>query len=114
MENILKLVHVELFILIAVLYCLGLFLKLNKGFKREYTIPYILYGISLVLCQLYMSIVMDLGFGADIIITSFIQATLIAAVAVFGNELIKQGRVKKYDDVQTIISPKKANDILYK
>jgi len=99
MDNVLEFIQPELFILIPVLFALGLFLKLKKDFKKEYTIPYIILGISIVLCQLYMSIVLELGFAPKIFIISFIQSVLIAAVPVFGNELIKQAVVKKKDDI---------------
>ena len=99
MDKILEFVQPELFILVIVLYCIGLFLKLKQDFKHEYTIPYILAGISIILCQLYMSVVLELGFAPKIIIVSFIQAILIAAVAVFGNELVKQGLKKRQDDI---------------
>lgn len=113
MDNILSLIRPELFILIAVLYCIGLFLKLNPNFKKEYTIPYILVFISIVLCQAYMSIVLEMGFAPKIIIVSFIQAILIAAVPVFGNELLKQALRKRLDD-EAGASPSQVKKNLYK
>lgn len=104
MDKILSMIQSELFILIIFLYALGMFFKLYEGFKKEYTIPFILLGISVVICQLYMSVVLNMGFSADVVIVSLIQAVLIAAVAVFGNNLIKQMTVKRYEDTVKILS----------
>jgi len=98
MDKIIELIRPELFILVVFIYCLGLFLKLNKSFKKEYQIPYILLLVSIAICQAYMSKVLGLGFSAAVVITSLIQAVLIAAVAVFGNNLIKQATVKRNED----------------
>jgi len=99
MEQILANIQPELFILIIFIYALGLFLKLNDRFKKEYTIPYILLLVSVITCILWMGIVLSMGFKAIIIITAVVQGVLIAAIAVFGNELIKQQFNKKFDDV---------------
>lgn len=95
MENILEFVRPELFILIVFLYCAGLFLKKWDGFKKEWTIPYILLGISIVITMAYVSIYLGEGFSPPVIVAALIQAVLIAAVAVFGNELLKQFLVKR-------------------
>ena len=90
MENILEFIRPELFILIVFLYCVGLFLKLNEGFKKTWTIPYILLGISFLITLAYVSIYLGEGFSPPVIVAVVIQSVLIAAVTVFGNELIKQ------------------------
>lgn len=95
MENILEFIRPELFILIVFLYCVGLFLKLNKGFKQEWAIPYILLTVSFIITLAYVCIVLEEGFLPPVIVAVVIQSVLIAAVTVFGNELIKQILVKR-------------------
>jgi len=95
MENIMEFIRPELVILIAFLYCVGLFLKLNKNFKQEWTIPYILLGISLLITFAYVSVYLGEGFAPPVIVAVVIQSVLIAAVTVFGNELLKQALEKR-------------------
>ncbi len=90
MEGILTFIRPELFILVVFLYCVGLFLKLHKGFHKSWMIPYILLGISFVMTLAYVSIIMEEGFSLSVLVAVIIQSVLIAAVTVFGNELIKQ------------------------
>lgn len=90
MDNIIEFIRPELFILIVFLYCVGLFLKLNDGFKKTWTIPYILLGISFLITLAYVSIYLGEGFSPQVLVAVVIQSVLIAAVTVFGNELIKQ------------------------
>ncbi len=95
METILEFIRPELFILIIFLYCVGLFLKLNKGFKREWAIPYILLAIGFLITLAYVSIYLGEGFSPPVLVAVVIQSVMIAAVTVFGNELIKQVLVKR-------------------
>ncbi|NLP30634.1 MAG: hypothetical protein GX363_05830 [Clostridiales bacterium] len=97
MDNILSFIRPELFILVIFLYCLGLFLKLWSGFKREWKIPYILLVVSFIMTLFYMAIFLGEGFSGSVVIASVIESVLIAAVAVFGNELIKQFTVKRFE-----------------
>jgi hypothetical protein len=97
-EIILEYIRPELFILVAFLWCIGLFLKLAPWFKQDWQIPYILLLISIIFTILYISIVNGQGFAAAVIIAAIIQAVLIAALAVFGNELLKQAIQKRIDD----------------
>lgn len=97
MENILAFIQPELFILIVFLYCSGLFLKKWDGFKKEWMIPYILLGISFLITLAYVSIYLAEGFSPPVIVAVIIQSVLIAAVAVFGNELLKQVLVKRIE-----------------
>ena len=98
MELILEFIRPELFILVVFLWCLGLFLKKAPWFKAEWAIPFILLGVSVIFTIVYIAIVLNEGFLAEVIITGIIQATIIAALAVFGNELLKQGFVKRVED----------------
>ncbi len=95
MENILDFIRPELFILIVFLYCVGLFLKKGTWFRKDWMIPYILLGVSFLITLAYVCIVLEEGFLAPVIVAVIIQSVLIAAVAVFGNELIKQVLVKR-------------------
>lgn len=95
MENILEFIRPELFILVVFLYCVGMFLKINEAFNKNWMIPYILLAVSFVITLAYVSIFLGEGFGAQVIVAVIIQAVLIAAVTVFGNELIKQVLVKR-------------------
>lgn len=98
MSNIVEFIRPELFILVVFLWCLGLFLKKAPWFSAEWMIPFILLGVSFVVTIVYMAIVVGAGFNAVVVVTGIIQAVLIAAVAVFGNEIIKQLLVKRADD----------------
>lgn len=100
MELILEFIRPELFILVVFLWCLGLFLKKAPWFRAEWAIPFILLGVSIIFTIVYIAIVLNEGFLAEVIITGIIQATIIAALAVFGNELLKQGFVKRVEDKQ--------------
>ncbi|MDW7673799.1 MAG: phage holin family protein [Bacillota bacterium] len=99
-ESVISFIRPELFILIVFLWCLGLFLKRAPWFNDEWSIPFILLGISLIVTVIYMAIVLGLGFNPEVIVTGIVQAVIIAALAVFGNELLKQGIVKRQADRQ--------------
>lgn len=97
MDNILEFIRPELFILIIFLYCIGQFLKLWHGFNKNWMIPYILLVISFIITLAYVSILEGEGFSGPIIVAVVIQSVLIAAVTVFGNELIQQITVKRLE-----------------
>lgn len=92
MNNIMDFIRPELFILVIFLYCVGLFLKKWDGFKSNWSIPYILLGVSFVITLVYVCVYLEEGFTPQTIIAAIIQSVLIAAVTVFGHELIKQAR----------------------
>lgn len=94
-EMVISFIKPELFIVIVFLWCLGLFLKKAPWFKAEWTIPFVLLGISLIITVVYMAVVSEQGFNPVVIVTGIIQAVIIAAVSVFGNELVKQVFVKR-------------------
>jgi len=95
MSNIMEFIRPELFILVVFLYCLGMFMKLFSGFKSRWMIPYILLAVSFVMTLLYMGTLMGEGFNGPVIVAAIIESVLIAAVTVFGNELIKQVTVNR-------------------
>lgn len=96
--KVVEFIRPELFVLVIFLWCLGLFLKKAPWFKDDWMIPFILLGVSLIITIVYMAIVVGEGFNAVVVVTGIIQAVLIAAVSVFGNELIKQGLTKRVED----------------
>lgn len=95
LDSILAFIQPELFILIVFLYCVGLFLKKWDGFTKEWTIPYILLAVSFVITLAYVSIVLGAGFSPPVIVAVVIQSVLIAAVTVFGNEVVTQTLIKR-------------------
>lgn len=97
LENILAFIRPELFILVVFLYCIGLFLKLWNGFQKNWMIPYILLIISFLITLAYIGILNGKGFSGPVIVAAIIESVLIAAVTVFGNELIKQVTVRQRD-----------------
>ena len=97
-EQIMQYIRPELFILILFIWAVGLFLKKAPWFTGDWKIPFILWAIALVFTILYVAVVLGEGFGAPVIIANIIQGTLIAAVAVFFNETVKQWTVKRKVD----------------
>lgn len=77
----------ELLALVPALYGLGALIKKAEKIKDNY-IPVILLVVSLVLCCLY--VLGTQGVTALSIFTAIVQGIICAALAVFGNQLIKQ------------------------
>ena len=102
LEMIQQFVKPELFILAAFLWCLGLFLKQAPWFTSEWVIPFILLFVSIISTILYIAVINGEGFTPAVIVMGVIQAVLIAALAVFGNELLKQILKKRIDDALKI------------
>ena len=96
--DIMEFVNPALSIIVAVLIGLGYFLKTYKAFTQEWSIPFILLGVSVILTPLYMAFVMGLGLTAAVLINGFIQGVLCATVAVFLNETVKQVAKKRKED----------------
>lgn len=97
-NSILEFIEPELFILVIFLWCVGLFLKKLKTFFNEWQIPFILLGIGIFMSISYIGVILNQGFTSEVIISGTIQGVLISALAVFGNELIKQGIKKRMED----------------
>ena len=89
-EQILSFISPALIILVAVVYCLGVFLK-SSQIKDKY-IPLILLVSSIVLTIVYMAFIQGTGFNPTVIVDGLIQGILIASIAVYGNQVIKQVR----------------------
>lgn len=92
MENVMRFIRPELFILIVFLYAVGLFVRQGPWRENSWLIPYILLGISFLTTLAYVSIYLGEGFSPPVIVAVVIQSVLIAAVTVYGNELIEQVR----------------------
>lgn len=88
--DILELIQVELLLIIAVTYVLGIFLKNSKKIPDWY-IPFILLAFAVVFSILYKAIMLREGFVAETILGGFLYGILIAGTTVYGNQLIKQG-----------------------
>lgn len=89
-EQILNFISPGLIILVAVVYCLGVFLK-SSQIKDKY-IPISLLVISILLTIAYTACIEGMGVNPTVIVNGFIQGILIASVAVYGNQLLKQVR----------------------
>lgn len=89
-EQILNFISPGLIILVAVVYCLGVFLK-SSQIKDKY-IPVTLLVASISLTIAYMAYIEGTGITPTVFINGFIQGILIASVAVYGNQLLKQAK----------------------
>lgn len=78
----------ELLIVMVACYVLGMFLKASV--MKDWLIPYLLLAFGIALMISYMAIVLGGGFTGKVIIEGFIQGLFAAALAVYGNQLIKQ------------------------
>lgn len=80
-------VQPELLILIPVLYSIGANIKMSKKIADNF-IPFILTLIGIVLAMLYICATQ--GITLIGIFTAIVQGVLVAAVAVYTHQLIKQ------------------------
>jgi hypothetical protein len=85
---VLQFIRPELLIVVVACYILGVFLKGSK--MNDWLIPFVLLGFSIALTILYIAIVLGEGLTWKVIIVGFIQGLFAAALAVYGNQLIKQ------------------------
>lgn len=95
---VMEFVRPELGMLIVFLWCIGLFLKLYPKFNEEWMIPFILWVTGMVFAVLYIAMVLGEGFLWPVIVSAIMQGTIVAAIAVFGNEIIKQVVYKRVED----------------
>lgn len=81
----------ELLVLIPVLYLIGTAVK-NSKIADKY-IPFILGGVSIVLCALWIFATSAMGGTSDIVMaifTAITQGVLIAGASVYVNQIVKQ------------------------
>ena len=93
-----ELITPELIFLVAFVYVVGLFLKKLPAFRAEWTIPLVLWLVSIVAAILVLAIQLGQSFTPATILSGALQGTFIAAVAVFGNQIFKQITEKRLDD----------------
>ena len=81
----------ELLILIPVLYLIGVAVK--KSALADKFIPWVLGGVSVVLCGIWIFANCPIATGAQVataIFTAITQGVLIAGASVYVNQLVKQ------------------------
>lgn len=86
----------ELFILIPVMYLIGVALK--KGAFKDKFIPVTLGGIAVALCLIYQFATVNLTNGkeyATAIFVAITQGILIAGASVYADQIIKQAQKKE-------------------
>lgn len=97
-EILLKYIKPELLILVVGLYFIGMLMKKSTRVKDEW-IPFLLWGISTLLCFLYIFAVTDVSGGFQQVLLALfnvlIQGALCAAGAVFTDQLKKQYQKSK-------------------
>ena len=85
------------FILVAVLWVLGKILKGTPKVK-DWTIPLILLAVGIVGCVALAVATTIESTLPKVIIDAVIQGVIVAGLAVFAHEVIKQVTVKRHDD----------------
>lgn len=88
-QDLLQYIDASLLVLVAVVYCLGIFLKKIPGIK-DWLIPIILLVSAILITVAYMAFIQGLGMSVNVALNGFIQGILVASVAVYGNQVLKQ------------------------
>lgn len=104
----LEFIKPELLSLILVGYFIGMTLKKCEKIQ-DWTIPFIIGGVNIVLAVVYLFSVSDLLDSrkiAALVFTGFVQGALTAAGAVYGNQLKKQATVGRAEDAGVIKTTK--------
>lgn len=94
--DIMNYVKPELLVVAIVLYFVGMAIKKAKSIKDNY-IPYILGGIGIILCGIWVVANSPLGTVQEVLMavfTSIVQGVLIAGLSTYVNQLIKQAKEK--------------------
>lgn len=87
----------ELLALMPFLYGAGVLIR-NTPKIKNWLIPYILWGISIVITIIYFVLQTGKDFNGTTFAAALGQATLLALATVGGNECIKQVRVGRKED----------------
>jgi hypothetical protein len=87
--NIMELIQPTLIILIVVIYVLGMFLKKIPKVS-DWIIPLVLLVVAVALTIIYKGIALEEGLNYVTIVNGIVYGILIAGVAVFGNQILKQ------------------------
>ena len=100
MTDLADYIRTELFVLVPVLYAIGMALK--KSPLADWLIPYLLCAFGVAMCALYLAPrETDLS---SLWFTSLTQGVLCASCSVYANNLIKQflhRKDEKMDETQT-------------
>lgn len=94
--DIMNYVKPELLVVAIVLYFVGIAIKKAKSIKNNY-IPYILGGIGIILCGVWVVANSPLGTVQEVLMavfTSIVQGVLVAGLSTYVNQLIKQAKEK--------------------
>lgn len=87
--QILSFIDPTLVVIVVACYVLGMFIKGIPSIKN-WLIPLILLGFAIIVTILYLAIVLGQGFTGKVFILGLIQGLICSAVAVYGNEVVKQ------------------------
>ena len=87
--DLLKFLPADLLIVVIAIYTLGIFLKNSKAIKDN-LIPLILLIVAILITIVYSAVILGEGFTPATITNGFIYGIIVAAVAVFWNQLLKQ------------------------
>lgn len=87
--DVLSLIPSELLIIAVVIYCIGMFLKASEKIPN-WTIPLILLGVAVIITIAYMAVSLGQGLTQKVLVDGVIYGILIAAVAVYTNQVLKQ------------------------
>lgn len=94
MDYIVEYIDPVLIPIVIVLWCIGKGIKESKTIKDAY-IPGLLTVAGIALVGLWM-LAQGQGFGLALVANALIQGVLCAAVAVWGNQMVKQaGKAKE-------------------
>lgn len=88
-QLILSYLKPELLIVLAACYVVGMFLK-SLPMVKDWLIPLLVLAFGVLFTILYIAVVLGSGFTAKAIVEGFMQGLLCAALAVYGNQFIKQ------------------------
>lgn len=91
-----ELIQPSLGIIIIFLICVGMFLKKMPDIA-DWIIPFVLWGTGIVMTILWFGVIDGNGVTLAVFVNGLVQGTLVAAVAVFGNQLYKQITNKEGD-----------------
>lgn len=101
LELLTQYIHPELVVLVVILYVIGISIKKSKYISDEF-IPFILGGISIALCAIYILSVNDVPKSyqtvLSLIFDIIVQGVCCSGAAVYFNQLVKQMTKLKLTD----------------
>ena len=94
LEMLQKLIRPELLTLVPFCWVVGMYIRKGKLLDNRY-IPTLLWTIGIVFSFLYMKFMFKTEFDlTQIIISAIVNGTFVSAISVFGNEQVKQIKIK--------------------